>query len=134
MAGIFIVDDDKYIRKLLSLELSEHGHEVTTAGSGRQVIEKIEVAQPDILIMEITLAHCDGVEMLHKIREHRPDLRVIICSAYDLYDYDLSAADYFITKSHDLTKLKTMIDRALEQRAPFLRDGGSISYSESEWD
>lgn len=93
MAGIFIVDDDEYIRELFSLELSERGHEVATAGSGRQVIKKIASARPDVLI-----------------------------------------ADYFITKSCELTELKTMIDRALEQGVPFSRNGYSLSYSKSARD
>lgn len=119
MARIFIIDDDKHIRELYSLELSELGHEVTTAGSSHKVIQEIELARPDILVMEIKLAHCDSAQMLYKMREHHPDLCVIICSAYDFYNLDLSAADYFITKSYDLTKLKARICLALEARIPF---------------
>ncbi len=79
-------------------------------------MDKIEIIQPDLIVMDIKMGDCDGLEMLEEIREYYADLPVIICSAYDSYRYDLKtiAADYFITKSCDLTDLKIKINRALE--------------------
>ncbi len=121
MAKIFVIEDDKHILDLYSLELSELGHEIITAESRRRLLKKIEVYQPDIVILEIKLVDCDGLEMLQEIREYDNDLPVIICSAYESYRYDIRtiAADYFISKSCDLTELKSKIDRVLDTKIPF---------------
>ena len=119
MARIFIVDDDEYIRELLSLELFDLGQEVVTAGSSSGLLDRIDRARPEVLIMEMKLARCNGVELLRSIRRRHPDLRIIVCSAYDFHCRNLRAADYFITKSCDLTALKRAIRQTLEPGIPF---------------
>jgi DNA-binding NarL/FixJ family response regulator len=54
------------------------------------------------------------------IREHFPDLPIIICSAYDSYRYDARtiAADAYVVKSFDFGELKMQIQRALEGKSP----------------
>ncbi|MFZ2448426.1 MAG: response regulator [Syntrophobacteraceae bacterium] len=122
MARLFVVDDEWHIRERLELELSEEGHEVITAASGHKLINKITVARPDLVILDIRLVDCDGLEMLLQIRDRYPDLPVIICSAYDSYKYDrrARAADYYVVKSYDLSQLKEKITRALDARIPEL--------------
>lgn len=122
MPKVFIVDDDKFIREWFSLELSELGYEVVSAESCNNLIDKIEIYQPDLIVLDIKMGGCDGLEMLQEIREYYADLPVIICSAYDSYRYDLKtiAADYFITKSGDLAELKLKINRTLEASVPIL--------------
>ena len=120
MARILIVDADKHIRGLFSIELSEQGHEVTAAGSCHKLLERIEISQPDLLILDINQSECDGPDVLQEIRRNHVDLRIIICSVYDSCKYGLRAlaADHFVIKSYDLTELKTTINRVLEAKGP----------------
>jgi len=118
MARILIVDADKDIRGLFSIELSEQGHEVITAGSCHKLGKRIEISRPDLLILDVNLGECDGLDALQEIRRYHAGLPIIICSVYDCCRYDLTApaADYFVIKSYDLTELKTKINRAVEAR------------------
>lgn len=122
MSRIMVIDDEKYIREWYSIEFSEIGHEVITSASYFKLMEKIEIFQPDLIILDIKLGDCDGLELLQEIRNSHPDLSVVICSAYDSYRNDIRAlaADYYVVKSFDLAELKTKVARAIEARIPFL--------------
>ena len=120
MPRILVVDDEKHIRELYSLELSAEGYEVHTATSCYNLLKKIKMLQPDGIILDIRLVDCDGLGMLMEIRESFNDIPVILCSAYDSYKYEdrAIAADYYVIKSFDLTELKTKLARALQAGAP----------------
>jgi len=118
MARVLLVDDDKDIRELFSLELSEQGHEVISAASCRDLIKRIEISQAELVVLGMKRSDRAGMEMLNEIRSYCSDLPVIIWTAYDSYKFPSGtiAADYRVVKSYDLTKLKTMIQSALEAK------------------
>ena len=116
MARILLVDDEEYILKLYSEELSDEGHQVVTVNSGDQVIGMIDLHQPEIVVLDIKLVEWNGLELLQDIRKHYYDLPVILCTAYDTYKEDPKsmAADYYVVKSFDLSELKTRIKIAVD--------------------
>ena len=116
MRRILLVDDEEYIRRFYVEELSEEGYEVFTVASGHNLLRKINLFQPDLLILDIKLMDYDGLELLQEIRVHRHDLPVILCTAYDTYKEDprALAADYYVIKSFDLTELKRSAVRAVQ--------------------
>ena len=116
MAKIFLVDDEEHICKYYTEELSEEGHEVSTSLSGHNLLEKIALFKPEVVILDIKLVDYDGLELLQEIRNRHHDLPVILCTAYDTYKYDPKsiAADYYVIKSFDLSELKMAIQRAIE--------------------
>ncbi|MEJ2430330.1 MAG: response regulator [Deltaproteobacteria bacterium] len=116
MRRILLVDDEEYIRRFYVEELSEEGYEVFTVASGHNLLRKINLFQPDLLILDIKLMDYDGLELLQEIRVHHHDLPVILCTAYDTYKEDprALAADYYVIKSFDLTELKMAALRAIQ--------------------
>ena len=116
MRKILLVDDEEYIRRLYAEELSEEGYEVVTVATGHDLLRKINLSQPSVVILDIRLMDYDGLELLQEIRGHYHDLPVILCTAYDTYKEDPKAfaADYYVIKSFDLSELKMMVGRALE--------------------
>ena len=116
MRRILLVDDEEYIRRFYVEELSEEGYEVFTVASGHNLLRKINLFQPDLLILDIKLMDYDGLELLQEIRVHHHDLPVILCTAYDTYKEDprALAADYYVIKSFDLTELKRAAVRAIQ--------------------
>ena len=116
MKRILLVDDEEYIRRLYAEELSEEGYEVVTVATGHDLLRKINLSQPSVVILDIRLVDYDGLELLQEIRSRYYDLPVILCTAYDTYKQDPKAfaADYYVIKSFDLSELKMMIGRALE--------------------
>ena len=120
MSKILVVDDERHIRELYSLELSAEGYDVETRGSCKSLQRDIETSKPDLIILDIRLVNDDGLEQLLEIREHYPDIPVIMCSPYDSFRDDVRtiAADAYVVKSFDLSQLKMKIRRALEGKLP----------------
>ena len=116
MARILLVDDEEHICQYYTEELSEEGHKVSPVTTGRQLLAKIDLFQPEVVLLDIRLVDYDGLELLQDIRGQYHDLPVILCSAYDTYKYDPKAiaADYYVVKSFDLSELKMTIKKALE--------------------
>jgi len=116
MARILLVDDEEYIRRLYTEELSEEGHKVFTVASGHNLLSRIDSLQPEAVVLDIRLVDYDGLELLQEIRNLYHDLPVILCTAYDTYKSDLKSitADYYVVKSFDLSELKMAIERAIE--------------------
>ncbi len=116
MAKILLVDDEQYIRRLYTEELSEEGHTVFTVASGHNLLKRIDSLQPEAVVLDIKLVDYDGLELLQDIRNQHYDLPVILCTAYDTYKEDPKsiAADHYVVKSFDLSELKMAIHRAIE--------------------
>ena len=82
MAKIFIVDDSRIIRKVLTSTLKEAGHEVIVeAANGEEALKAFETVTPDLVTLDITMPVMDGLETLEKIRSDYPDLKVVMISA-----------------------------------------------------
>src|SRR5262245_9221618 len=59
---ILIADDEPGLRTILALQLSEQGHEITSASSGDEVIQLIPQIKPDLVVTDIKMSPGDGFE------------------------------------------------------------------------
>jgi CheY-like chemotaxis protein len=107
---------------LYAEELAEVGHQVTTAASGRNLLRKIALLQPEVVVLDIKIGNYDGLELLQDIRNRYYSLPIILCSSYDQFKEDPRSisADYYVVKSFDLSGLKIAIQRAIEAEASIL--------------
>jgi len=121
MKKILIVDDDKAIRLLYKIELEDEGYSVETTSEYLNLMDQIENFKPDLILLDIRLGEINGLDLLQEVRNIYFDMPVILCSAYSSFRYDMRAiaADYYVTKSVDLSELKFKIKMAFES---ILRD------------
>ncbi|MFH1146782.1 MAG: response regulator [Pseudomonadota bacterium] len=117
MTKILVVDDEEHIRLLYSEELKTEGYEVATAASGHKFLERIEQEKPNLIILDIEMPDCNGLELLNILRSKHFDLPVVLCSAHNDYRGDVKtiSAAYYVIKSFDLTELKDKIASALKK-------------------
>jgi DNA-binding response OmpR family regulator len=115
MKTILVVDDEESIRLLYQEELTDEGYKVITAGDGQEALEKVKTQNPDLITLDLKMPNMDGIEFLRKIRESHRTLPIVISSAYGEYKQDFSVwlSDAYITKSSDLTELKSRIKELL---------------------
>lgn len=66
---VLVVDDEKKILELVRLYLENEGFKVITAEDGETALEKVEMHEPQIVILDIMLPKLDGWEVCRKIRE-----------------------------------------------------------------
>ena len=118
MATLLIVDDEINQRKLYQEELSEEGYQIKLARNGKEALDSISEAPPDLVVLDIRMPVMDGLEALGKIIGKERNIPVIIHSAYSSYkdDFISWAADDFVQKSSDLTELKRKIRTLLDRK------------------
>jgi len=82
MINILVIDDDSYICNLLVNYLEKNGYQTQYSLTGNKGIKLIEKKKFDLVLSDFRLPDGDGMEILKKIKELKPDLPVIIMTAY----------------------------------------------------
>lgn len=114
---ILVVDDEKNILKLYQAELEEEGYVVVTANSGREALDVFEKESPDIVTLDILMPDIDGIQILRQMKEKKPDIPIIMLTAYDYRDdFSVWVSDAYVVKSSDLSNLKSTIKQTVESR------------------
>lgn len=113
MFQIVLVDDSRAIRDGLSRHVpwEELGFKlVGSANRAQAAIQLIESNCVDVLLTDIVMDAMTGLDLIYFAKLINPDIRVIILSAYDKFEYAQKAiqlgADCFLTKPVDLGELK----------------------------
>lgn len=78
---IAVVDDDPRIRDLLTAELEDLGCQVSTFTDAFDFLASLPDLRCDLILLDIVLPQIDGIECLRRIRQIKPDSRVVIFSA-----------------------------------------------------
>lgn len=111
---ILIVDDDQHIRRLYKEELEEEGYEVLIAENGLQALELFDKENPDLVTLDILMPDVDGIKLLRQMKEKKPQIPIIMSTAYDYRDdFAVWASEAYIVKSAELTDLKEAIKKLL---------------------
>ena len=66
---ILIVEDDKFLRELISRKLTSENYEIVEAIDGEEGLKKIEKEKPDLVLLDLILPGIDGFEVLSKVKE-----------------------------------------------------------------
>lgn len=79
---VVIIDDEKDMCWLLENDLRKSHYHVFSANTGRDGLELVKREEPDVVLLDLRLKDVDGLNVLHKIKEIWPKIRVIIISAF----------------------------------------------------
>jgi two-component system OmpR family response regulator len=122
MAGqnhILIVDDDAETRSLLQAYLQKQGYRVTVAADGKALRRAVDVARPDLIVLDLMLPGEDGLELCRDLRT-RSNLPVIMLTARDeetdrIVGLEMGADDYLgkpFNPRELLARIKSVLRRA----------------------
>jgi len=120
MKKILVVEDDKFLRELISRDLVKEGYDVVEAVDGEKGIESIKKENPDLVLLDLILPGIDGFEVLSRMKSDPAlsQIPVIILSNLGQRDdiergLELGASDYLIkahfTPNEIIEKIKTML-------------------------
>ncbi len=117
---VLIVDDEAAIRESLETLLEMEGYQVATAISGEECLARIADQPFDLVLLDYALPERNGLEVLHDLREHDPQLPVIMVTAYGTVENAVKAmqagATNFIQKPWDNEKLLADVRAAVARR------------------
>jgi DNA-binding response OmpR family regulator len=66
---ILIIEDDKFLRELISMKLQKEGYTIVEAVDGEEGEKKIKEEKPDLVLLDLILPGIDGFEVLSRIKE-----------------------------------------------------------------
>ncbi len=113
---VWIVDDDRSVRLVLSAALTEAGFEVRGLVDADAVFAALEHAQPALLFTDVRMPGISGLQLLERLRGREPAFPVIVMSAFT--DVASSAAAYrhgafdYLPKPFDLDAAVAVAERA----------------------
>ena len=77
---VLVVDDQPKVLRFIEIDLKLRGFEVISTTSGREALDLVKSAKPDIMLLDIIMPEIDGFEVLKELRTFT-DLPVIVFSA-----------------------------------------------------
>ncbi|NLN75197.1 MAG: sigma-54-dependent Fis family transcriptional regulator [Armatimonadetes bacterium] len=116
---VLIIDDEPGMRDVISRMFADIGCDTATAPDGASGLALAEQGEFDLVILDMSLPKMSGLNVLNGIKEDKPDLPVIMVTAYGstqtaIEAMRLGAYDY-ITKPFELDELQMLAERAFEQ-------------------
>jgi len=138
MSSILVVDDEPYITDLLAAALRFEGFTVEVAATGREALQRVHEAPPDLVMLDIMLPDLEGTEVCRRMRESGDRVPVIFLTARDATEdkvNGLQMGDDYVTKPFSLDELVARV------RAVLRRFGGAgpemvdrLSFADLEMD
>lgn len=117
--SVLIVDDEKNIRLTLSLALENLHIPVDTAVNGEEALRKLTEKSYGLMLLDLRMPGIDGMEVLRRVPEIRPEVKVVIITAWGSIEaaveaMKLGAVD-FLQKPFDAGDVRELVSSLLDQ-------------------
>ena len=116
---ILIVDDEKNIRLTMRQALQPLGYDVGTAVNGEDALKQLEADDFGLILLDLKMPGMDGLDVLRRVVELRPDIRVILISAHGTVEHAVEAmrlgAVDFIQKPFVPKELRDIVTQVLDR-------------------
>ncbi len=117
---VLIVDDEPNALKVLAAILRGDGYTVHAASTIEEATKIIRREDPDAIVTDIKMPGQDGVHLFEYTKEFHPEIPLIFLTAFGTVDSAVKAmadgAFYYFIKPPDFIKLRSILQRAVEQR------------------
>jgi two-component system NtrC family response regulator/two-component system response regulator HydG len=117
---VVVIDDEVNAAAALETLLREDGYEVARANDGRSGLQLLEKSDADVVLTDLRMPGMDGIELLSRIKEIRPETMVILMTAYGTVKTAVKAmklgAEDYLGKPIDVEELEVVLEKALEKK------------------
>ncbi len=127
---IFCVEDDSSIRELMLYTLRASGYEAEGFSEGNAMVEALNSAMPELILLDIMLPGADGLELLSRLRQDPATARVpVIFASAKGTEYDKvlgleSGADDYLTKPFSMLEMISRVRAVLRRCTPVSETAG----------
>lgn len=115
MYKLLVVEDEKSIAYGIanSIPWGEWGFEISgVSGNGLEALEQIKKDKPHVIISDIRMPEMDGIELMQHLNKHYPEIKIIILSGYNDFEYlqmsIKSRVTEYLLKPTDLDEFEVM--------------------------
>jgi CheY-like chemotaxis protein len=119
--NVLIVDDEPRVREVVSIYLRCDGHNVATAASGREALEKFRLQPFDLVILDRAMPEMNGEQTARFIKQINQDIPVIMLTGFgaliEVTGAQPQAVDVVLSKPITLDALRRTIDKVLYEAA-----------------
>jgi signal transduction histidine kinase len=119
-ASILVIDDEVGMREGCRRALTPQGYRVTVAEHGAEGLQKLRQQPFDLVLLDAMMPGMSGLELLEHLREHDPDLIIVMITGYATVDLAARAVKQgafdFLPKPFTSDELLTSVTRGLEER------------------
>ena len=120
-AKILVVDDDKNIRRTVSMALESLDYFVHTAFDGKDAMVQLTGDKYDLIITDLKMPGMNGMELLEQAISKYPEIKIVLISAHGTVDnaveaMKLGAVD-FLQKPFTPKELRNLVHKVLEQES-----------------
>lgn len=121
---LMLVDDHPLFLEGLQYILETYGISVLgTARNGREALAKARMLKPDIILMDIRMPECNGLDSLKLIKAEMPDIRIVMLTTSeeddDLFEAVKYGASGYLLKNMDAKDLINMLNDLENGEVPF---------------
>jgi len=117
---IVVIDDEVNAAAALETLLREDGYEVSRAHDARAGLALLEQTDADVVLTDLRMPGMDGLELLSKIKEMRPETMVLLMTAYGTVKTAVRAmkmgAEDYLGKPIDVEELEVVLQKVLEKK------------------
>ena len=120
---VLIADDQRVVREGLTMVLGLlHNVEVVgTASDGDEAVALAGELRPDVVLMDLRMPRCDGVEATRILRERHPETKVVVLTTYaddrSVLDALRAGARGYLTKDAGGAEIRQALQRVLDDQA-----------------
>lgn len=121
---VLLVDDQVLFRKGVRalLEAEQDMEIVSEASNGNEAVDKVKAFRPDVVLMDIHMPECDGIQATRTIKAEHPDVKVVILTVSDddddLFEAIKTGAEGYLLKNLRPEELTQMLRSVMENEAP----------------
>jgi DNA-binding NarL/FixJ family response regulator len=120
-----IADDHKIFRKGLIATISNFDHikPVIEADNGQELVDKVKLQQPDVILMDIQMPVLNGIRATEIIKELYPFIKILAISMYDDDNYIIrmleSGANGYLLKNAEPEEITRALDTVMKKQLLF---------------
>jgi two-component system OmpR family response regulator len=137
-ATVLVVDDEEYIRDLVSSAMRIAGFEVRHAADGHSALSVVSDQSPDLVILDVGLPGLDGFEVCRRLRDAGVATPVIFLTARDANEDKMSGftkgGDDYVTKPFSLEELVARVRAVLRRSLAAEPVSSRLRYDDLELD
>lgn len=123
MAKILVIEDDKFLRKVIEKKLLGEGHKIVEALDGESGVQAAQEQNPDLILLDLVLPEMDGFETLKRIKKDKKTFKIPVIILSNLGEKEninkglkLGAVDYLIKAKLDPGQIMARVQVVLERQ------------------